>query len=97
MTVRKFSQTPDSSDYKWEDRKILQIIPADGWGVVFLENETEVVRPLVCWALADGNMDNDSPCRHVAGMCAMDESFGYDELFFCVEDESFVGYRKINS
>ena len=33
------------------DRKIMQIMPAEGWGAAFEDGEDEVISPLVGWAL----------------------------------------------
>src|SRR5690349_18219788 len=65
------------------DRKIVQIMPADGWGAAFEDGEDEVISPLVGWALVQ---DGDGASA-VVGLVAADE-----KVELCDDDSDFTGY-----
>ena len=70
-----------------ENRKLLQIIPAGGWLVVYKDEDKKQFRiPLACWALCVSEDDGEK-VYSVEGMQ------GFDYVDFCVEDDNFVGYR----
>jgi hypothetical protein len=48
------------------EHKILQIMPANGWGAVFVENEDELIAPLAGWAL----VSKDDGTSSVMGLVA---------------------------
>lgn len=65
------------------DRKILQIMPADGWGAAFEDGEDEVISPLVGWALVQDATGGSA----VVGLVATDE-----KVELCDDDTDFSGY-----
>ncbi|MCC7359704.1 MAG: hypothetical protein IT317_09515 [Anaerolineales bacterium] len=65
------------------DRKIAQIMPADGWGAAFADGEDEIVSPLVGWAL----VQDASGASAVVGLVASD-----DQVELCDDDSDFTGY-----
>ena len=66
-------------------KKILQIIPAEGWQYVCKDDDgSEMVDPLVCWAL----VELDTGDRAVEGM-----AFG-DYIDFVEDLVNFTGYRR---
>src|SRR5829696_5764701 len=65
------------------DRKIMQIMPADGWGAAFEDGEDEVISPLVGWAL----VQETSGASAVVGLVAADE-----KVELCDDDTDFTGY-----
>ncbi len=48
------------------DHKILQIMPANGWGAVFVEDGEELITPLAGWAL----ITQDDGASSVMGLVA---------------------------
>lgn len=78
-------------------RKIIQIIPADGWAAVH-RNEKHtayVYTQLACWALlqeSDGTIN-------VKGICAEGTNTppGFDPLWFCDKSDEFTGYVRFKS
>lgn len=73
-----------------ENRKITQIIPADGWFAVYaIENGDDVYAPLACWALVTSDSD---PEGAVVGRIA-------DEYNMCAEEhgnfDRYVHYKFI--
>ena len=68
------------------EKKILQIIPADGWLAVFTnEDKTRTKFPLVCWALVE-----DEHGQSVQGM------YGGDYVEFCMEISNFSEYEHLS-
>ena len=68
------------------EKKILQIIPADGWQYVYESTDgSEIVEPLVCWALFE--MDNGE--RVIEGMTDMPMG----PITSVEETYGFIGYR----
>lgn len=65
------------------DRKITQIMPADGWGAAFADGEDELVSPLIGWAL----VQEASGASAVVGLVASDE-----KIELCDDDSDFTGY-----
>ena len=50
------------------EHKILQIMPATGWGAVFMEDGEELITPLAGWAL----VSKDDGAASVMGLVAWD-------------------------
>ncbi len=50
------------------EQKILQIMPANGWGAVFVEDGEELITPLAGWAL----VTNAEGASSVVGLVAWD-------------------------
>ncbi len=65
------------------DRKIMQIMPAEGWGAAFEDGEDEIISPLVGWAL----VQDASGASAVVGLVAADE-----KVELCDDDSEFTGY-----
>ncbi len=65
------------------DRKITQIMPAEGWGAAFEDGEDEVISPLVGWAL----VQEAAGASAVVGLVAADE-----KVELCDDDPDFTGY-----
>ena len=65
------------------DRRIMQIMPAEGWGAAFEDGEDEVISPLVGWAL----VQDASGASAVVGLVAADE-----KVELCDDDTDFTGY-----
>ncbi len=65
------------------DRKITQIMPAEGWGAAFEDGEDEVISPLVGWAL----VLDAAGASSVVGLVAADE-----KVELCDDDSDFTGY-----
>jgi hypothetical protein len=79
-------------------RKILQIIPSDGWSARFEEDDGLVHdTPLVCWALTGSfSRFDDSEAtesRNVVGVCASPD-MGYTD--FVDESDNFQRYVHIS-
>lgn len=73
-----------------ENKKLAQIIPADGWFAVYtIENSEDVYAPLACWALVTSDSD---PEGAVVGRIA-------DEYNMSAEDSTnfdrYVHYKFI--
>lgn len=66
--------------------KILQIVPAPGWYVIYKDEPENVVNSLACWALVE-LQDGDDIFTYVAGMDAM------DTVELCDSVSNFVGYQ----
>ena len=75
-------------------KRIVQIIPADGWYAVFCESDDKQRQPahtekLVCWALVEDS-DYVWDRRNIVGMC-----LGNHGRVETVEDDDlFVGYSE---
>lgn len=73
---------------KREVKKILQIIPADGWYFRYTGHPQEGRKRLTCWALCE-----DSEGKHfVIGMTSGPEG-GNGELVECHKLSGFSGYE----
>ena len=64
------------------DRKILQIMPAAGWGAAFDTGEEEEITPLVGWALVQDADNKSAGVGLVAG----------NEVELCDQQDNFAGY-----
>ncbi len=64
------------------DRKIVQIMPAAGWGAAFDAGDEEEITPLVGWALVQDGAGNTSVVGLVAG----------PEVSLCDQQDKFTGY-----
>jgi hypothetical protein len=64
------------------DRKIVQIMSAEGWGATFVDGEEEIISPLVGWALVQDGAESE-----VVGLVASD-----NKVALCDADEDFTGY-----
>jgi hypothetical protein len=70
-------------------KKILQIMPAEGWEAVYVNEGKPIFTNLVCWALVEEGEDT-----FVAGL---DSSLGSPNFVDFVEDLSnFLGYKSPN-
>lgn len=75
---------------------ILQIIPADGWEAVWVEDgEGLYMSRLVAWALAEGVQAWGSTApRKVIGLCISDETQAVELVG--EDDLNFLGYQHVN-
>ena len=64
------------------DRKIMQIMPAAGWGAAFDAGDEEEISPLVGWALVNDAAGKSAVVGLVAG----------NEVELCDEQDNFAGY-----
>src|SRR5215470_12366119 len=64
------------------DRKIVQIMPAAGWGAAFDAGDEEEISPLVGWALVQDGAGKSAVVGLVAG----------GEVELCDEQDNFAGY-----
>lgn len=64
------------------DRKILQIMPAAGWGAAFDTGDEEEITPLVGWALLQDGDGKSAVVGLVAG----------HEVELCDQQDNFAGY-----
>jgi hypothetical protein len=64
------------------ERKILQIMPAAGWGAAFDTGDEEEITPLVGWALVQDGAGKSAVVGLVAG----------NEVEQCDQQENFAGY-----
>jgi hypothetical protein len=64
------------------ERKILQMMPAQGWVARFAEADGEYLSPLVGWALVQGGNGTS-----IAGLVAGDKT-----VEMCDDDADFLGY-----
>ena len=80
------------------ERQIVQIMPAEGWNAVFVEQLPTGERklssePLACWALVeDEAKDYDRPRRQVVGLAA--RALARPEVSDCGISNNFVGYLR---
>lgn len=67
-----------------DGKKILQIMPAEGWFAAFNDMETgeQVYAPLVCWALGAAN-----GAQFITGMVIAEK-----RVIACTEDPNFSHY-----
>lgn len=79
------------------ERKIVQIMPANGWRALFVGKSEDLEQwtdPLVCWALVEDDLTwqgqdirrKPPTTRHVVGMIAA------DPVEFCDRFDQFQGY-----
>ena len=64
------------------DRKIMQIMPAAGWGAAFEAGDEEEISPLVGWALVQDAEGKSAVVGLVAG----------NDVELCDQQENFAGY-----
>jgi hypothetical protein len=64
------------------NRKIVQIMPAEGWGATFVEGDEEIISPLIGWALVQGGGESE-----VVGLVASE-----NKVALCDAEEDFTGY-----
>jgi hypothetical protein len=64
------------------ERKILQMMPAAGWGAAFDTGDEEEITPLVGWALVQGDDGKSAVVGLVAG----------NEVELCDQLDNFAGY-----
>jgi len=64
------------------ERKILQIMPAAGWGAAFDTGDEEEITPLVGWALVQDGDGKSAVVGLVAG----------NEVELCDQQDNFAGY-----
>jgi len=70
--------------------RILQIIPADGWFVLYTVNGKQELYPVTCWALKEKG-DDDGIYQYVIGMT---DVAGFTSLMEINEEGGeFEGYR----
>jgi len=65
------------------DRKIVQIMPSEGWGATFEDGDEEIISPLVGWAL----VQESGGATAVVGLVASD-----NEVTLADADDDFKGY-----
>lgn len=65
------------------DRKIVQIMPSEGWGATFEDGDEEIISPLVGWAL----VQDAGGATAVVGLVASD-----NEVTLADADSDFRGY-----
>jgi len=70
------------------DRKIVQIMPSEGWGATFEDGDEEIISPLVGWALVQG----PNGVTAVVGLVASD-----DEVTLADAEDDFKGYVYLRS
>ena len=74
-----------------KNRKILQIIPADGWWARMMKQDPEF-QPLACWALIEGEDADGVVMGMIAGECVefVEDEEKFDAYFHTSElPESF--------
>lgn len=76
-----------------ETKRIIQVMPADGWQAMFWYTRPDgtfgwEVVPLVGWALCEYRTEDEN-CRVVEGLHAFD---GHSAIGTCPDDVSFVRY-----
>ncbi|MCC6188012.1 MAG: hypothetical protein IT318_03180 [Anaerolineales bacterium] len=64
------------------DRKIVQIMSAEGWGATFGDGDEEIISPLVGWALVQRGGQSE-----VVGLTASE-----NKVALCDDDADFTGY-----
>ncbi len=72
-----------------EKRKILQIIPADGWAAVYQIEKNKELVPLVCWAL----VREEEGTEHVVGMVVEDGNL----IAEAADAENFSHYKPLRN
>jgi hypothetical protein len=65
------------------DRKIVQIMPSEGWGATFEDGDEEIISPLVGWAL----VQDPAGTTAVVGLVASD-----NEVTLADAESDFKGY-----
>jgi hypothetical protein len=70
------------------DRKIMQIMPSEGWGASFEDGDEEIISPLVGWALVQEPAGGTA----VVGLVASE-----NEVTLADAEEDFKGYVYLRS
>lgn len=85
---------------EYNRKKIIQIMPADGWAAAYREHYCDKVDymycPLVCWALIQ-EPDGTKSIRGIDCDSTGSPAPGYDPLAFSDEESNFCGYEKFKS